>query len=151
VWHFSAYGVRVPGAESVRFSILQNCEDETQAHKIALRVASAVDRSEYAQQTSHKGHLHFRNHAHRLLFAFFHIAALTDRDMGWVFKTLTSASFSKTLVTLMRDLETHPNFDRLGAAFESLVWLTSIAAEERGSAISTAVNAISAYQDSSVV
>lgn len=151
VFHFSAYGDTVPGAAVVKFSPLQGCEDESQAHKIALRLASFVDRSEYALRSSSHGHLHFRNHAQSVLFALFFIARNTDRDMGWVFKTLTSPTFSKTLVTLARDLETHPEAGKLGAALDALAWLASISVEERGSALSTAAHAISAYRDPKVV
>jgi type IV secretion system protein VirD4 len=151
VWHFSAYGNTVPGAQPVKFSILQGCEDETAADKIALRVASWVDRSEYAQQTMQRGHLHFRNHAHGLLFGLFLIAANTDRDMGWVHKTVTSPAFTKTLVNLTRELESHPALDKLSAALDTLAWIASISPEERGSALSTAAHAVSAYRDAKVV
>lgn len=151
IWHFSAYGNTVPGATEVRFSPLQGCEDESQAHKVALRLASFVDRSEFALRSSNHGHLHFRNHAQSVLFALFHIAAVTDRGMGWVFKTLTSPSFTKTLVELTRELETHPDAGRLEAAINALTWVASISPDERGSALSTAAHAISAYRDPQVV
>lgn len=151
VLHFSPTGQTVPGAEAIRYSPLQGCEDSSYAQKVGLRWASWIDRSEYALQSGAHSYPHFRNRCASLLYALFFIAATDGHDLSWVYDFIISPGIAKSVVMLRRELEDHPAGEAMVKASQELDFLSSISQEERGSILTTTANALGAYRDPKVV
>lgn len=148
---YAADGTALPGAECLRFSLLQGCEDPAYRVEVAKRITTWIDRGEYALQSTQRGYPYFAQRGADLIASLMTLAIYLERDFGWILAVVRAPDFKAQVQQVAREAWDHPDQDEMLEAVRELQYLAGISAEERGNILGTVANALAAFRSERVV
>lgn len=157
VWHYSPVGTELKGAKPIRWDPFHHWRRKRGGlQRLSELLANYIDRTEAANHAGPRIHLHFRDHVVSALYALFCIADLLDVDDVWSWLLRVLKSYGSELAKLNYTIEEiEETNDELGEVlrrhYDSLQFINSLSAEERGSVLTSIRRAIRCFENEDVL